>query len=159
MNVRLVFAVTFSAFLIGACQCGPSKMGSLCEAVLCSSGLECDEATGKCRVIGSDAGISAPGEALRVCASSDLAASALHMALLAEFPDSHISRKWGPEKAREIQAEAQKLAAAWAPAEIHKSFSQLMDFDRSLKDRGLNPGTTADFVVATLFAHGLSKRT
>ncbi len=56
MNVRLVFAVTFSAFLIGACQCGPSKMGSLCEAVLCSSGLECDEATGKCRVIGSDAG-------------------------------------------------------------------------------------------------------
>lgn len=99
------------------------------------------------------------GEALRVCASSDLAASALHMALLAEFPDSHISRKWGPEKAREIQAEAQKLAAAWAPAEIHKSFSQLMDFDRSLKDRGLNPGTTADFVVATLFAHGLSKRT
>jgi triphosphoribosyl-dephospho-CoA synthase len=27
-----------------------------------------------------------------------------------------------------------------------------------LKERGLNPGTTADFVVATLFAEGLVER-
>jgi triphosphoribosyl-dephospho-CoA synthase len=31
----------------------------------------------------------------------------------------------------------------------------LMAFDRSLKARGLNPGTSADLVVASLFAASL----
>jgi triphosphoribosyl-dephospho-CoA synthase len=34
----------------------------------------------------------------------------------------------------------------------------LVEFDAELKARGLNPGTTADFVVATLFAEGLMGR-
>jgi triphosphoribosyl-dephospho-CoA synthase len=33
--------------------------------------------------------------------------------------------------------------------------AELLRFDRDLKERGLNPGTSADFTVATLFADGL----
>jgi len=33
-----------------------------------------------------------------------------------------------------------------------------VEFDTSLKARGLNPGTTADFVVATLFIAGLIRK-
>ncbi|MGA7546955.1 MAG: triphosphoribosyl-dephospho-CoA synthase, partial [Methyloceanibacter sp.] len=32
---------------------------------------------------------------------------------------------------------------------------ELMDFDRALKAGGLNPGTSADLTVATVFAHAL----
>ncbi|MGB0055239.1 MAG: triphosphoribosyl-dephospho-CoA synthase, partial [Methyloceanibacter sp.] len=32
---------------------------------------------------------------------------------------------------------------------------ELMEFDRSLKLRGLNPGTSADLTVATLFSASL----
>ncbi len=32
---------------------------------------------------------------------------------------------------------------------------KLLAFDRSLKERGLNPGTSADLTVATLFAGAL----
>ena len=58
MNYRLLILVTCSAFVIGACQCTPPKKGDPCEATACSTGLECDPATGKCRVIGSTGGSS-----------------------------------------------------------------------------------------------------
>jgi triphosphoribosyl-dephospho-CoA synthase len=73
------------------------------------------------------------------------------MALLALFPDSHVARKHGPETAAAVQHEAAALAAAWSPVVVPRTFSRLLDFDADLKQRGINPGTTADFVVATLF--------
>ncbi|MEQ1670127.1 MAG: triphosphoribosyl-dephospho-CoA synthase [Hyphomicrobium sp.] len=91
-------------------------------------------------------------------AREDLAVSTLHMALLAEFPDSHIARKYGPAKALEVRDAARELASAWSPAVTQKSFNTLKEFDLSLKSRGLNPGTTADFVVATLFTSLMSRR-
>lgn len=88
---------------------------------------------------------------------ADLAVTTLHMALLAEFPDSHIVRKWGMGKAREVQDEARALRALWSPIVAPKAFDLLLKFDAALKDQGLNPGTTADFVVATLFTGLLSR--
>ena len=88
----------------------------------------------------------------------ELAISALHMALLAEFPDSHISRKFGGQTATAVQHEARALHSILNPADAANTLAHLSDFDKNLKRRGLNPGTTADFVVATLFTEALSAR-
>ncbi|HRN85420.1 MAG TPA: triphosphoribosyl-dephospho-CoA synthase [Hyphomicrobium sp.] len=93
--------------------------------------------------------------ARRVAQDDAMAVTALHMSLLAAFPDSHISRKHGPAAAAAVQKEAQALRPLWAPAPRQETWGALLDLDRSLKARGLNPGTTADFVVATLFADRL----
>lgn len=88
----------------------------------------------------------------------DLATATLHMTLLAAFPDSHIARKFGPEAAEIVRDEAAALRSAWHPVVEPKSLKRLAEFDASLKARRLNPGTTADFVVATLFTALLSRR-
>lgn len=87
-----------------------------------------------------------------------LAVSTLHMALLAEFEDSHIARKHGPDDAHSVRAQALELAPHWRPVVTPKSLEHLKDFDAKLKEMGLNPGTTADFVVATIFCGLLSGR-
>lgn len=87
-----------------------------------------------------------------------LAVTTLHMALLAEFPDTHIGRKFGAEIAAKVQNEARVLRPQWSPAATAKSLPALQEFDAKLKHQGLNPGTTADFVVTTLFADALIER-
>jgi len=105
-----------------------------------------------------DFALPALAEARQLAARDDLAISTLHMALMAEFPDSHISRKFGHDAALAVRDEALSLKPAWSPVVTVKSLNTLAEFDASLKSRGLNPGTTADFVVATLFAALLSRR-
>jgi triphosphoribosyl-dephospho-CoA synthase len=84
-----------------------------------------------------------------------LAITTLHMAYLAYFPDSHILRKHGPAVAEAVREQAQALACLWQPVAQRSTLPQLLDFDADLKARGINPGTTADLVVATLFAASL----
>ncbi len=81
-----------------------------------------------------------------------LAVTTLHMAYLAAAPDSHILRKHGPDTAEAVRQEALRMRALWAPIATAKTLPDLLEFDADLKRRGINPGTTADFVVATLFA-------
>lgn len=88
----------------------------------------------------------------------DLAITTLHMHLLAAAPDSHVARKFGSEVAAGVQQEAAALRAAWHPVTTARSFNRLIAFDTALKVRGLNPGTTADLVVACLFADALERR-
>lgn len=86
------------------------------------------------------------------------ATEAVYMEFLAAFPDSHIARKFGPDIAEQVRAEAATVAAGidWlAPDSIRHH--ALDAFDLSLKARGLNPGTSADLTVATLFAYALSR--
>lgn len=104
-----------------------------------------------------DVALPAYEEALTVCERPDLAVTTLHMRLLAAFPDSHIARKWGNEIALHVQSQAQALAPDFTPVTAGKSFAALREFDDQLKDSKLNPGTTADFVVATLFARNLTR--
>ncbi|KQQ27066.1 triphosphoribosyl-dephospho-CoA synthase [Methylobacterium sp. Leaf123] len=79
--------------------------------------------------------------------------TAVHLAYLTAVPDSHIARKHGPERAEAVRAQAQASLAgldlAAAPVE------PLLAYDRALKESGLNPGTSADFTVATLFLDAL----
>lgn len=86
---------------------------------------------------------------------SNLAVTTLHMSLLSEFLDTHIVRKYGEVAAEEVRQEARALKAQWSPVASAKSIPALIEFDAKMKSRGLNPGTTADFVVATLFVAGL----
>src|SRR5690606_18443648 len=78
-------------------------------------------------------------------------ATLVFLDFLARFPDSHIARKFGSEKAEEVRAEAGRVRAV-LPQSAAESFDRLMAFDRSLKQRGLNPGTSADLTVASLLA-------
>ncbi|ADJ23287.1 triphosphoribosyl-dephospho-CoA protein [Hyphomicrobium denitrificans ATCC 51888] len=94
-------------------------------------------------------------DARRVAIDSDLAVTTLHMSLLAEFPDTHIARKYGAAAAEEIREQARALKAYWSPVASAKSMTPLIEFDAIMKSKGRNPGTTADFVVATLFVAGL----
>jgi len=88
------------------------------------------------------------------CNTTDpsLAVTTLHMAYLAQYPDSHIARKYGNDVAEGVRAEAEAMRPLWWPAAKQGTFGDLLGFDADLKSRGINPGTTADFVVATLFA-------
>jgi triphosphoribosyl-dephospho-CoA synthase len=88
----------------------------------------------------------------------NLAVTTLHMSLLAEFLDTHIVRKYGEAIAAEVRQEARALKAQWSPVASAKSVPLLIEFDAKMKSKGLNPGTTADFVVATLFVAGLIGR-
>lgn len=88
-----------------------------------------------------------------------LATSRLHMALLAEFPDSHIVRKHGLETALCVQSEARETLSLLDTMSPTAQLETLAQLDASLKSRGLNPGTTADFVVATHFADLLVNQT
>ncbi len=87
----------------------------------------------------------------------DLAITALHMHLLAAFRDSHILRKFGAEMAESVREEAYALKPLAEGTFDAGTIEKLLEFDASLKSRGLNPGTTADFVVATLFADALER--
>jgi len=100
----------------------------------------------------------------RQAADRSLAVTSLHMAYLGAFADSHIARKFGAAVAEEVRAAAQGLKSQWQPAARVDTLKALLHFDSELKARRINPGATADFVVATLFAAdicdrlGLSKR-
>jgi len=102
-----------------------------------------------------DIGLPALAAARATAASTDLAVSTLHMTLLARFDDSHTARKHGADVARAIRTEAAALEPLWQPVVDSRSFDRLLAFDADLKSRGINPGTTADFVVATVFAGAL----
>lgn len=96
--------------------------------------------------------------ARRAAANESMAITALHMSLLASFPDSHIARKHGTAAAEAVREEAWRCQPLWSPAPRPETWPALLELDASLKARGLNPGTTADFVVATLFADMLIRR-
>lgn len=79
---------------------------------------------------------------------------AVYLAFLAAFPDTHIRRKHGLAAAREIQDEALEMLSIFQARKVD-SLADLLAFDRSLKLRDRNPGTSADLTVATLFADRL----
>jgi triphosphoribosyl-dephospho-CoA synthase len=87
-----------------------------------------------------------------------LMVTTLHTTYLAQLPDSHIARKFGSAVAEQVRKEALRHKRLWVPVATPNSFADLLGFDADLKRRNLNPGTTADFVVATLFAASIRDR-
>jgi triphosphoribosyl-dephospho-CoA synthase len=83
---------------------------------------------------------------------------AVYLTFLAALPDTHIVRKFDMGVGEAVRREAadwrDAFAAARDPVEMADS---LLDWDAALKSRGINPGTSADLTVATLFASSLSR--
>jgi triphosphoribosyl-dephospho-CoA synthase len=90
-----------------------------------------------------EVGLPCYRQALNEGRPAEEAVSALHMTYLARFPDSHICRKIGADTAEAVR----RQACATDPSDQ----AAMLGFDADLKRRGINPGTTADLVVATLF--------
>jgi triphosphoribosyl-dephospho-CoA synthase len=82
-----------------------------------------------------------------------------YMAFLAGFPDSHVARKHGDETAHRIREEAADVKTALdAAGDDQARLHLLLEFDSRLKARNVNPGTSADLTVASLFVHILLQR-
>jgi len=83
--------------------------------------------------------------------------SAIYLGFLANFPDSHIARKYGGAVAKSVQDSAigfhAQLQSSWDPSRLA---DELLAWDAALKAKNINPGTSADLTVATLFAHRLA---
>ena len=79
-----------------------------------------------------------------------------YLDFLGAFPDSHILRRHGAIAAERTRAAAAKFAtrlrAASDPAAL---LEDLKAWDTALKAQDINPGTSADLTVATLFARRL----
>jgi triphosphoribosyl-dephospho-CoA synthase len=88
--------------------------------------------------------------------SPSLATTSVYLGFLATVPDTLIARKFGNEKADQVRREAQAVAKDMAETpDQGVSLAKLAAFDRALKQKGVNPGTSADLTVATLFAAAL----
>ena len=103
-----------------------------------------------------DIGLPALAAAKEKQLGPEWTALGVYLAFLSAFPDSHIVRKYGPELAEKVRWRAvplhSMLLLAADPALI---LPQILGFDAELKLAGLNPGTSADLTVATLFANRL----
>jgi triphosphoribosyl-dephospho-CoA synthase len=82
-----------------------------------------------------------------------------YLGFLAQLPDSHIARKFGLERAQAICTMAHPLDRLLQDtADPEHIAPRLLQFDAELKAAGLNPGTSADLTVASLFALRLQDR-
>lgn len=86
------------------------------------------------------------------------ATTGVYLGFLARQPDTHIVRKHGEALARMVKDQAAIHELETIGLENPKLYQRnLLDFDANLKARGLNPGTSADLTVATLFAHAIEQ--
>lgn len=100
-------------------------------------------------------GLPALDGARRAGLSEPWATSAVHLAYLTRLPDSHVARKFGPECAETVRAQAH---AALAGLDLSaEPVAALLAHDARLKEAGINPGTSADLTVATLLFSALAQ--
>jgi triphosphoribosyl-dephospho-CoA synthase len=84
------------------------------------------------------------------------AALTAYLGFLSAFPDTHIVRKHGAGSAERVRlAAAKHLVSLQGPREPAALLPELLAWDAALKAAHINPGTSADLTVATLFAHRL----
>lgn len=94
---------------------------------------------------------------LSVGDSEEWAVATVFLGLLSQRRDSHVERKFGRACADQTSLEASRVYALFAePVNPEKVLGPLLDLDASFKARGVNPGTMADLIVATLLATRLS---
>ncbi len=82
------------------------------------------------------------------------AVQALFLACLGRWPDSHIVRKFGADVAQAVTDEAASWLRRAEGGERVGDDPAFAAWDEDLKARGLNPGTSADLTVTTLFIAG-----
>jgi triphosphoribosyl-dephospho-CoA synthase len=88
--------------------------------------------------------------------SEEWAAVSCYLGLLARAPDTHLIRKHGLEAALQVSREAARMNEMLGQAvQPEALLPQLTAWDGQLKGAALNPGTTADLTVASLFVKRL----
>lgn len=111
---------------------------------------------GYCDIVGE--GLSRYRHALERWAFADWATTYTYMGFLATLPDTLLVRKYGVNTAEEIRAKAASLYTLLDGMDDPKrAKTELLAFDMELKERRLNPGTSADLTVGTLFWRALDK--
>ena len=81
---------------------------------------------------------------------------ACYLTFLSSLPDSHIQRKYGRRAAENLAAKAKDLTAEYREAtDPAACIGLLQNFDRELKIKKYNPGTTADLTAASLLVYNL----
>ncbi|MEQ1528369.1 MAG: triphosphoribosyl-dephospho-CoA synthase [Methylococcales bacterium] len=79
-------------------------------------------------------------------------AVAVYANLLSQFPDSHIERKYGDQYSKMVASKMTLLSEELSKADRPESLKpMLFEIDQVFKANGVNPGTTADITVATVF--------
>lgn len=82
----------------------------------------------------------------------DWAAVWVYTGLLSHYPDSHIERKYGEQYSELVATRMLALDNALADSSKPELLTTLFaEVDREFKLKGINPGTTADITVATIF--------
>ncbi|NKB36795.1 MAG: triphosphoribosyl-dephospho-CoA synthase [Gammaproteobacteria bacterium] len=88
--------------------------------------------------------------------SVEWATVACYLSLMVNFPDSHIRRKFGEDVAKQIVNRSKTVYERFInnknPVEAKP---ELLEFDKELKDSGINPGTSADLTAASLLIYAL----
>jgi triphosphoribosyl-dephospho-CoA synthase len=102
--------------------------------------------------------VASPGLAGLAPAALAATVQGVYLAFLATLPDSHIVRKHGLAVAHTVMRSAQAWRSRAQDGLTLDTDPGFAAWDVELKAAGLNPGTSADFTVATLFARGLSDR-
>ena len=100
-------------------------------------------------------GLPALEAALARQAELNWATVMVYLSFLAAFPDSHIVRKFGADNAGEVRRIASAILASAQEKRPAQRLAELLAWDAALKAKGINPGTSADLTVATLFVHRL----
>ena len=81
---------------------------------------------------------------------------ATYLEFLSAFPDTHIVRKYGSPTAERVRQTAAGFRRSLHAMENPETLvPDLLAWDAALKADGINPGTSADLTVATLFASRL----
>lgn len=103
-----------------------------------------------------ETGLPALHDGLARWRSREWAAVHAYLIFLARLADSHIARKHSGEVAASVSLQARALSQALGRAsDPAREMPALAAFDRQLKARSINPGTTADMTVAALVAMDL----
>jgi triphosphoribosyl-dephospho-CoA synthase len=80
----------------------------------------------------------------------------IYLTLLANVPDTLISRKYGESVAKNVSSRAKKILKTTEIA-TESRLTELTEFDSYLRKKKYNPGTTADFTAASLFVGLVNK--
>ena len=83
---------------------------------------------------------------------SNWAAVSVYTGFLSQFPDSHIERKYGDRHSGWVLEQMITVDNALANTDNPKQYIPMLhEVDRRFKEKSINPGTTADLTVATVF--------
>jgi triphosphoribosyl-dephospho-CoA synthase len=79
------------------------------------------------------------------------AAVAVFASLLSRYPDSHIERKYGNQYTQIVSNKMAAVEAELLSTDDPEQLGPMLhDIDQAFKDKGINPGTSADMTVATV---------